>query len=237
MVQRKPTPEEQLLKLIENSGDAAGKPAEGAKPKGKGPARPSFNVSAAFGRFSGMVDYWKHAFQKKGAAAGPAVQLEAALDIKWINRALIVMVMLTIGYLMIDLTLFKPGRRDLLNQVSVTEPVFPVRNAELSSRDNAFYLEGLRRRNPFLESGTATPVAQEDAVDIPRDNSKVAEMMQGIKLVGISWGDEPLAMVEDTSSGRTYFLKKNQEFRGVKVQEITRERVIVTYEGQEAELI
>ena len=43
-------------------------------------------------------------------------------------------------------------------------------------------------------------------------------------------------MIEEVSTGRTYFLRKDQEFKGLKVQEISKEKVTVTYEGQEGDL-
>ncbi len=238
MVQHKPTPEEQLLKLIENPGGASGsKGPEAEKPGKKGASRPPLNFSAMFGKLSGAVQYWRQSLQKKNAAGGGvAVSLETVLDIKWINRALIVTVILVVGYLLIDLTLFKPGRPRFMNQVGVTDAVFPVRGDLGGTQDVSYYLQGLRRRNPFLDAGTATPAPSEEE-PASRGNEEVMEKIQGIRLVGISWGDEPLAMVEDSSTGRTYFLKKNQEFHGVKVQEIQKQKIIVTYEGQEAELI
>lgn len=237
MVQRKPTPEEQLLKLIEGSGDAAGKKApESKKPQGKGRSPLSFSF---LGRIPAAFEYWKQSFQKKKSAGGGTATLDAALDIKWINRALIVMVVLTLVYLVVDLALFKPGRKGVFNQVSVTEPLFSsLAESENAGHDAAFYLQGLKKRNLFLPAGTASQMPEEKAETAGKVTSEeMNAALSQIKLVGISWGDEPLAMVEDSATGRTYFLKKGQEFKGLKVQKIDKEKVHVTYEGQEAELI
>lgn len=235
MVQQKPTPEEQLLKLIEGQG------GQGAAPEaGKKPARKSFNPFAGLGKISGMFEYWKSSFQKKGQSGGggAAVALEAALDIKWVNRALIVMVMVTMAYLVFDLAFFKPGRKDFLSQVAVSEPVFsPMNGLNAQAKDPSFYLDAVKRRNIFLPAGSGSPVAEEEAgVSTTGGSNIINEMLQGYKLVGISWGEEPLAMLEESATGRTYFLKKGQEFKGIKVQEIGKERVKLTFEGQEAEL-
>ncbi len=64
----------------------------------------------------------------------------------------------------------------------------------------------------------------------------MTQLASSLKLVGISWGNEPLAMIEDSESTRTYFVKKGGEVKGMKVQEISKEKVTLTYEGQEAEL-
>lgn len=236
MVQHKPTPEEQLLKLIENSGDASEKSSsEAAKPRDKGETRPSF---PGFQKISGMMDYWKQAFQKKNAA-GPVLHLETVLDIRWANRALIIMVFMALAYLVMDLSFFKPGRRNFFNQVSVSEPIFPLRSvSQNAAHDRAFYLQGLKRRTPFLAPGMVSQAAAPlpGAEGTPAASSAITDALQGTKLVGISLGEEPLAMMEDTATGRTYFVKKGQEFKGIKVQQISKEKVTVTYEGQEAEL-
>jgi hypothetical protein len=37
-------------------------------------------------------------------------------------------------------------------------------------------------------------------------------------------------MIEDVQTNRTYFLKRGQELKGVKVQSISKEKVVVTLE-------
>ncbi len=240
MVQRKPTPEEQLLKLIEggNASEAGGASA----PSGKKPARgPLFNI----GRLTGMIDYWKQALRKKsqdgGGTATAVLPFSFTLDIKWANRALAVMVGMALFYLMMDLIFMRPGRRDFLSSVATSDPVFSVlkTGVEDSAKDAAFYQDAARKRNPFLAAGTvestgAQAPAPEDAAGAP---NPLADALASLKLVGISFGEEPLAMVEDVATGRTFFLKKGQEVKGMKVQEIGKEKVVVTYEGQEGELI
>lgn len=235
MVQQKPTPEEQLLKLIEGQGAPGSSPSQTGK-KGRAAGKP-FDPLAGFRKFSGMFEYWRNSFQKKNSS-GAALQLEAALDIKWLNRALIVMVMLTLGYLVMDLAFFKPGRPDFFSHVSVGEPIFSAsQGLGTQGKESSFYTDAIKRRNPFLPAGTATPTgAEEESLPGSGGSNIINEMLQGYKLVGISWGDEPLAMLEESASGRTYFLKKGQEFKGIKVQQIDKERVKLTFEGQEAEL-
>ena len=237
MVQPKPTPEEQLLKLIEGQNPTGSSGPQAGKPRA---ARKSLDLFAGIRKISGSFEYWRNSLRKKNSS-GAALQIEAVLDIKWLNRALIVMVMITMGYLIIDLSFFKPGRRDFFNHVSVSEPLFPaISGIGNSAKQSSFYLDGIKRRNPFLAPGTVsqTPVNPQtgEAASTAGSPNIITEMLQGYKLVGISWGDEPLAMLEETATGRTYFLRKGQEFKGIKVQEISKERVMMTFEGQEAEL-
>lgn len=235
MVQQKPTPEEQLLKLIEGQGPAgnAGSPSG----KSRSPRKP-VDLLSGVKKISGIFEYWRSNLQRKNSTSA-SIQLEAVLDIKWLNRALIVMVMMTMAYLVMDLAFFKPGRKDFFNHVSVSEPVFPgMPGIGAPTKDSSFYLDAIKRRNPFMPPGTGTPAPAnpEDGVVSTGNANIINEMLQGYKLVGISWGDEPLAMLEETATGRTYFLKKGQEFKGIKVQEVGKERVKLTFEGKEAEL-
>ena len=58
----------------------------------------------------------------------------------------------------------------------------------------------------------------------------------GIRLVGVDWGEVPVALVEDTGTGRTYFVKENDKILGSRVKSIEKDRVLVSYRGQNVEL-
>lgn len=65
--------------------------------------------------------------------------------------------------------------------------------------------------------------------------SAVATVMS-FKLVGVDWGGDPVAMIEDTQSGKTYFAKKDTSVREYKVVDILRDRVILGYENKTIEI-
>lgn len=232
MVEHKPTPEEQLLKLIETPQTGAATPAspaaEGAKAtqvkKGKAPA---------LGKLWGAFSFAKAQFFKK--KFGGQFPFAAFFEIRQINKVLLAFVLASGVYLAVDLILSRPAQTDFLSQVSTSEPVYPVfKEAQDASRDLPYYKEPLRRRHPFLPpGGPAIPV---QAASLPPPVEQGPSPFQGLKLVGISTGEEPLAMIEDETTGRTYFLKRGQEVREVKIQSITKEKVVVTYDGQEGEL-
>jgi type II secretory pathway component PulC len=55
--------------------------------------------------------------------------------------------------------------------------------------------------------------------------------------VGIAWSNDPDAMIEDTKTHRTFFLKKGQTIdEEIKVQAIFKDRVVLSYKGEEIEL-
>lgn len=228
---QKPTPEEQLLKLIEGGSDAA-KPSPD-KPSAAGPASKSL---ASMKKLPGFLDYFKtHGFGKSAR-----FDVAALMDIRNINRALVGLVAVSVFYLFIDLIFFKPGDSRFLAQVSTSDAVFPMTSAAVGSTatDISVYKESIRKRNPFLppQSGQNVVAADSGAAPVSAAAGTLNEMLQGYKLVGISVSDQPLAMIEEVSTGRTYFLRKGQDFKSLKVQDVSREKVTVTYEGEEASL-
>jgi type II secretory pathway component PulC len=62
------------------------------------------------------------------------------------------------------------------------------------------------------------------------------EMTQNLKLVGISWSNDPDAMIEDTKTTRTFFVKRGQMISEVKVKDIARDKVVLTYDGEDIDL-
>ncbi len=236
MVQHKPTPEEQLLKLIENPG--AAKSAGGGSGKKAETGKPSGFRLPDFGKWASSFAYLK-AGAKRQAGAQTAEPFK--LDLKFANRILIVLAISFGIYLIFDITSLKSGHADFLNQVGTNDAVFPPAfdPAKAAPRDLEYYQEPLSQRNPFFPPGskTAAQSVPDTASAAPATPSApIQEIMQSIKLVGISFGDEPLAMIEDVQTGRTYFLKRGQELKGIKVQSISKEKVVVTHDGQEAEL-
>ena len=148
-------------------------------------------------------------------------------------------------YLAVDFFILKPVSGNYLSQVATSEKIYPLfqdsKNA--ASQDFSVYETAFQKRNPFTAPGTNLPPPKEGEAPAPAGAAQatsnapvINQMMSSLKLVGISWGNEPLAMIEDAESTRTYFVKKGAEVKGMKVQEISKEKVTLTYEGQEAQL-
>ena len=67
-------------------------------------------------------------------------------------------------------------------------------------------------------------------------SSKVADATQDLKLVGISWSNDPIAMIEDSKALRTFFVTRGQMIGEVRVQAIFKDKVVLSYGGEEIEL-
>ena len=98
------------------------------------------------------------------------------------------------------------------------------------------YLETAQKRNIF--SPYVPPeVAKTQQVD--QENvrqEEVKKMAENLNLVGITWGDEAMAIVEDKTTGKTHFLKQNETIERFKVDAILTNKVILDFEGMKIEL-
>lgn len=83
--------------------------------------------------------------------------------------------------------------------------------------------------NPVLPKA-AVPVASVKAVPL-------SELTKDLRLVGIYWGEAPEAMLEDTSEKKTYFLKIGQTIKGIKVNSILEDRIILEYGDETMEFM
>jgi hypothetical protein len=96
----------------------------------------------------------------------------------------------------------------------------------------SYYLEKARGRDLF------TMAVKKSAKMLGMGPSQRAvEATAHLRLVGISWSNDPDAMIEDTKAQRTLFLKSGQTIDGdIKVESISKDKVMISYGGEEIEL-
>lgn len=228
MVQDRATPEKKLLELIESPTDHN---LRKIKVKRK---RIGFVSPAAFkGRFSflkGWID--------KGLA-----RQRIALDIKEVNIILTVCVISLVIYLATSWVDATNKSKDIFNlgsELSVNEGTKPFLPASLL-RDLSYYSQKVNSRNIFkldlkaISSQQEQGETLEEKVITPQD--ELLRLIEFLVLVGVSWSDDPIAMIENTDAKMTYFLKKNDEIEnGIKIKQIFIDKVILGYKGVEVEL-
>ena len=99
----------------------------------------------------------------------------------------------------------------------------------------AYYLEKVSARDIFKMGPKKTETAL-----VPEKTggslAKILEATAHLKLVGISWSSDPDAMIEDTKALKTFFVKRGQMIDNVKVQAIFKDKVVLSYAGEEIEL-
>ncbi|MBU1061610.1 MAG: hypothetical protein KJ957_01620 [Candidatus Omnitrophica bacterium] len=228
MAQERPvTPEKQLLKLIED-------------PKAKGAGAQSYAARHRLSFFS--LAAWKSrlSFLKGNLRKGAKTGRFQRLDTKTVNKFLCLLIFSLGAYFITDLYISMVNFKKMPNlkfeiQKSLKSEILP--EVSVLRKKVAYYLEKVRDRDIF-NMGIKQVVEEISEVEhkpkLP--TSKIMDAVQNLKLVGISWSDDPDAMIEDTKAMRTFFVKRGQMIGDIKVQAIFKDKVILGYAGEEMEL-
>ncbi len=244
MIPENVTPEEQLLRLIE-SGE-------------KGTKEFVFwDVSTWAALFPRKEKFKRPApFQ---LATGSAPQ---ELNLKLINRGLVVLLVFSVAGIAWNMNRAQPSLKDLSSQVAAASPLAGEEQPLASLRPLAEYLGEVEKRdlfNPVLPpkpkkpKSKAKPVKRPEVVKPPEgakplkrpEVAKPAKptpleilekKAKTLKLVGISWGETPIAMIEDTTKKETSFLKAGEFSNEIQVKTILKDRVVLSHGDAEYDL-
>ncbi|MFA5100965.1 MAG: hypothetical protein WC547_08800 [Candidatus Omnitrophota bacterium] len=116
--------------------------------------------------------------------------------------------------------------------------VIPVTKAESGFKEIAtmkgvaYYVGKLSGRNIFRRETKSEGIS----MDEPIFSSKMADMTANLKLVGISMSNDPDAMIEDTKLQKTYFVKTGTMIGDLRVDDITKDNVVLKYNKELFEL-
>ena len=224
MASEKPlSPEKELLKLIEKPMAQSSLRAAAVRYHGK-----SF---FSFGALKGRVAFLKN--KTKEFKAGNL----RALDVKALNMALLSCIVLLVAYAglssLVSMATLKKEIKIDVKKASVSESDGSQVNSLLKA--TSYYLEKARERDIFTMN-IRKPVVETGAFS-KGPSQRFIEMTQNFKLVGISWSDDPDVMIEDTKNPRTLFLKKGQLIDNeIRLQAVFKDKVILSYNGEEIEL-
>jgi len=210
------SPEEQLLNLIEKEDGSKAK-----KPKKK-LSFTSSKLGKLFTPFSRMGPALK---KLKGRMRGES-------PLEFINKAFIVLCSVVICYSVVDFIFNKKDIEKFYNTVPNIRRAGDEAGKIVALRPFLHYLVVAQRRNIFnpIEIVKEADVIQEKKLTLQN-------LLADLVLVGIAWGEEPQAMIESKETKQTYFLNKGETINSLKIERILRDKVILSHEGQEAELI
>ena len=222
---RRSTPEKQLLNFIESEG------AKGADAHARPPRQLRTGIVSP-GAWRGRLLFLKDAIVKRAMAQG-----FTGLDIKAVNNVLALSTAALIGYM--GLTVYQ-GVRYLGGAAGQAAGMKEIQDAGAFPdtsplRAITYYVDGVMERNIFKMGRTGLEAETPEIIVEPA-GERLFDLSQNLRLVGISWSDEPDAMIEDTESMRTFFVKRGQMVGKLKVQAILKDKVILSYEGAEVEL-
>lgn len=226
MAQERPlTPEKQLLKFIESSNQ---NPSGVSTQAIRRHSLSFFNFGAWLGRISFLkvkLEKWRNGFNLEHlnvkAANWLLVFFIAFLSIYFFSNLLISLINLN-----------KMPRFNLEASQEKIQDTLP----ELSGikKTVSYYLDKVRERDLFVmgrkKANSLKPQGKQVA------SNSTLEAAGNLKLVGISWSNDPDAMIEDSKALRTFFVKRGQMVGDAKVQAIFKDKVVLSYNGEEVEL-
>lgn len=206
MAEDKVTPEEKLLKAIENPINVK------AKPLSMSSERPREPLS--FKKWLGNLK------QKR---------LKARISFKGIYKALMIG---SIAITIIGVFIFVKGHNDLTKHFKNLNEGLSANLKEEKEKyplsiNLAEAINDTKIRNIF----TSLPAKSEAAAP-----KLVELAMSNLKLVGILWSDNPQAMIEDVSANKTFLLGRDEALGDFKIKKILRDRIIIGKDTQEWEL-
>lgn len=229
MAQERPvTPEKQLLNLIEEQkAPASGVSIQTIRHRGLS--------LLSFSAWGGRLSFFRDRAKKWARKDSWSRQLDI---IKLANNLLASVIFVCAVYFISSLVFSALD----LKKISGLEPALPsqikqaalLQDAPFLAKPLSYYLDKVRSRDIF--SMVARKKEESSAAAPKGPSSRIMEATQSLKLVGISWSNDPDAMIEDTRSLRTFFVKRGQMIGEIKVQAIFKDKVILGYDGEEIEL-
>ena len=107
------------------------------------------------------------------------------------------------------------------------------------------YLEQIKKRDIFSEYEEEKPppvvVVVEEKLPPPPPIPKIPieEKAKNLKLIGISWGKNPKAMIKDTTTQEVQFMSEGDTIKDtdLMIKRVLKEEVIITSEGEEMSML
>lgn len=216
------TPEKQLLRLIEDDKkDGRGKRVGSMAAKHF--SLSLFSPGAWIGRFS----FFKSRL-KLFSGDGPA----HLFDIKMINNFLFLGMLSLAVYFVLSFSFSMRNLKKMPNlELSPSQAIGETNVPDLAGlkRGVSYYAEKVMKRDWFK-------MGQRNVAPTKGPSDRALEAVKHLKLVGISWSDNPDVMIEDAKALRTFFVKRGQMIGDVKVEAIFKDRVILSVAGEDIEL-
>jgi type II secretory pathway component PulC len=125
---------------------------------------------------------------------------------------------------------------ELEKKASATQAAAPAKEKEQDNRPPfSYFSEAAASKDIFK------PIIKEETSSQPSAEAEQAKKAEEIKsqlnLLGVVWGEKPQAIIEDKKAQKTYFLNKGESLDSVEVKDIFENKVILSYNGQQFELV
>jgi type II secretory pathway component PulC len=220
--QRSVSPEKELLKLIEKPMHQNSLQAAAIKYHGLS----IFSLGALKGRVSFLKSRFKDGFKPETLQQ---------FDVKILNLVLKVCVFVLACYFIVNLAFSISNLKKDFNLKLKPQPAENTStNIASFLKAASYYLEKARERDIFRMGVKKTAITP-NALNTP--SQRIIEVTAHLRLVGISWSDDPDVMIEDTKNQRTLFLKKGQTIDNeIRIKAVFKDKVVLSFAGEEIDL-
>jgi len=241
----KESAEQKLLKLIEKTDSQGGGDAAQANAAVTTDVQSVYNSVRGVGQgamalppfVNDALGFFKNFFigSKSGGAFG----------LREVNKILVIGLVILFVFFGID---FSKGMGQLKQETSLSfqqdpstlpEAIGDVDSLLPTFRKLKEYIKTVSRRNIFQPYERKVVQDETEMTQEEMGIRHVSIQTKDLKLVGISWLDTPesaSALVENTISGVTYFLKRGEKINDVLIKDIYAESIIVSFQGEEMEM-
>jgi hypothetical protein len=218
---------ERLLKLIDGDPDAIRSAQAGEGSREESTLLTKGKPSKTQGRKELALNLAKGLMQLTAIIKGGKLEW-SKIPIAQINRGLLVFIILLWTFMALDFMMTILSNKKTVS-VSVLEKSLALPDPD---REQMVPLESLE----YYQS----PVTAKNIFDANRivsgDTGAGAAELRGLKLVGIDWADQPVAMIEDLNKRETFFVKKGESLGDYQLMDVLRDSVTIRYRDQLFEL-
>ena len=177
---------------------------------------------------------------KKPAALLPISFHVQHINLKMINQVL-VGILVGLFIVMVYVTFRqRPEVSSVMAAVSNIKIMDIEPKSIIMFKELPFYLDEMTKRNIFEAFQEAKAVVkavapEEPPPPPPPPKVTIEEKAKNFKLMGISWGDNPKAIIRDTTNQSMYFVDAGEKIKGtdLTVKEIFKDQVVISSEGDE----
>jgi len=225
------SPEEKLFKVIREGKK------DGAKPQSGPRGIKKFFADLSFGKKMFTAKPRRARMAISGAPGAFSITL-SDIKPKTVNTMLAI-ILAGLAALVIYVAISeRPRVATIAGRISRV-PAGPVKTEAIEAfKPMGSYLAEVEKRDIFQPVSAAKPAVQEpDPQKVAMD--KLREIVADFKLQGISWGQSPKAMIKSEKEDRMYFLGDGQAIgsTGVKIKAVHKNKVAISYENAEMELL
>lgn len=176
-------------------------------------------------RGRGSAKSFKQHLQQLQASIGP-------IDLPRINKLLMgVMALLVAGLIA---QFFSQPNVDRLMAQAGEPQLFRIAPPLQGLKPLEEYLPKVLEQDPFHVGQTTIQASANPSEPAAANQTDAKAMIANLRLVGISWGDSPTAMIEQDK--QTYFLKPGDALGALTIKTIEKDHVIFKSGDQEVEL-